>query len=80
MGVSSPCRHVTSVLTVLYNADTYAILLPTSESSSNSSVYANAPSSTYRHPHTVTHMASPVHLHRHSVTHALLAHAITHIP
>jgi len=25
MGVSSPCRHVMSVLTVLYNTDTYAL-------------------------------------------------------
>jgi len=56
--VSSPCRHVTSVLTVLYNTDTCAIHLPTSELSSNSSVYANAPSHTHRHPHSVTNMPS----------------------
>jgi len=75
IGVSSPCRHVTSVLTVLYNTDTCAIILSTSELSSNSSVYADAhalthvvthtPSCTYRNPtdcysHTVTHdVASP---------------------
>jgi len=29
MAVSSPCRHVTSILTVLYNTDTCAIHLPT---------------------------------------------------
>ena len=39
--VSSPYRHVTSVLTVLYDTDTRVIHLPTSELSSNTGVYAN---------------------------------------
>jgi len=54
---------------MLYNTDTCAMHLPTSESSSNYSVYANAPSPTYRHPHTFTD----------SVTHVLSAHSVTHI-
>jgi len=65
--VSSPCRHVTSVLTVLYNTDTCAIHLLSSELSSNTSVYANTPSPTYRHPrrhpHATCHIASPTHCH-----------------
>jgi len=64
MVVSSECRHVTPVLTVLYKTDTCAIhILITSELNSNSSVYANAPSPTNRHPrrhpHTAGHIRHP---------------------
>ena len=50
-------RH-TRVHTVLYNTDTCAIHLPTSELSSNSSVYANTPSPTYGHPRRYSHISN----------------------
>jgi len=50
---SPPCRHVTSVLIVLYNTDTCAIHL-----SILNCVLTPLCMLTHRHPHSVTHVVT----------------------